>query len=561
VALAAWIALSIVWSRDVPQTVLEVERTLVYVSGVWVVLAIGRTRSARYVLGGVLAGISLIASFSLATRLFPGQIQVFDASAVYRLAQPIGYWNALAIFTAMGAILALGFAARARLLAIRAISAALLAVLLPTFYFTFGRAGWIALAAGLLAAIIIDPRRLQLLVTLLVVAPAALAAIWLAKDSPGLTHSGASAARAAHDGHRLAVALLFIAVLVGAAVTLLGYLEGRVFIPAVARRIFAAALVILLAGGLLIAFARYGSPYSLAHKGFSAFKAPPPHAVSLNRRLVSFSGNGRYELWRLAWQDARHHPWLGSGAGSYERYFLRHQPADIGRVRDAHGLYIETVAELGPLGLVLLLTGLGVPLVVALRSRRHPLVPVAAGAYVAFLVHAIADWDWEVPAVTLTAIMCGGAVLVAGRSYGNVRLVSAPFRVVATAAVIVVAGLATVGLVGNSALKASDSARRDGKLDRAAADARRARSWMPWSPRPWSLLGEAQLAAGLVRQARESFRKAASMDPGDWHLWYDLARASEGGARSEALRRAVALYPRSGLLPRSALSPAGRRQP
>jgi O-antigen ligase len=342
-----------------------------------------------------------------------------------------------------------------------------------------------------------------------------------------------------------------IALLVAAAVALLAYLESRIPVPPVARRAFAATVVIVVAGGLVVTFARYGSPNTLARKGYAAFKAPPTHVVALNRRLLSFSGNGRYDLWRLAWQDARHHPWLGSGAGSYERYFLRRQPRDTGRVRDAHSVYLETLAELGPVGLVLLLASFAVPLGVALRCRRHPLVPTATGAYAAFLVHAAADWDWEVPAVTLAAIMCGGAVLLAGCRNPNVRVVSVRFRVAAVAAIIVVAGFATIGLVGNSALTASEAARRGGDLRHAASAARRARTWMPWSPRPWSALGEAQLAAGLPRQARASFRKAASMDPGDWHLWYDVARASTGPPRAEALQRAVALYPRSDLLRQS----------
>jgi O-Antigen ligase len=546
-AVAAWIALSILWSRATPQTVLEVERMLVYLSAAWGVLAIGRTRSARYILGGVLAGISLIASFSLGTRLFPNQIQVYDRGAVYRLAQPLGYWNALAILAAMGVVLAVGFAARGRSLIVRAASAAVLAILLPTFYFTFGRAGWIALAAGLLVAVLLDPQRLQLLLTMLVVAPAAAAAIWLANDSPGLTHSGASAARAAHDGHRLAVWLLVIAFLVAAAVTVLGFAERRVSVSGLTRRIFAVALCIVVIGGLASVFARYGSPYALARKGYAAFKAPTPRVVNLNERLLSFSGNGRYQLWRLAWEDARHHPWLGSGAGSYERYFLRHQPADVGRVRDAHGLYVETLAELGPLGLILLLIGLGIPLAAGFRARGHPLVPAACGAYSAYLVHAIADWDWEVPAVTVTAIMCGGAVLLAERRYAGAARLTTPLRVAGLVTVVALAGVATVGLVGNSALSASKSALRGGEVGRALSQANRARSWMPWSPQPWSALGEAQLAAGRSGQAQASFKKAASMDPGDWQLWYDLARASSGHERTAAIRHAVALYPRSGL--------------
>ena len=44
----------------------------------------------------------------------------------HAVAQPVGYWNALAIFSAMGVILAAGFAARARPPVLRALCAALL---------------------------------------------------------------------------------------------------------------------------------------------------------------------------------------------------------------------------------------------------------------------------------------------------------------------------------------------------------------------------------------------------------------------------------------------------
>ena len=71
---------------------------------------------------------------------------------------------------------------------------------------------------------------------------------------------------------------------------------------------------------------------------------------------------------------------------------------------------------------------------------------------------------------------------------------------------------------------------------------------MPWSPRPWEALGRAQLTAGLPVDARRSFRKAISMDRGDWRLWYELAGATTGLAQQRALQQAVALYPRSGLL-------------
>jgi hypothetical protein len=549
VAFTAWIALSTAWSNAPGQSVLETERALVYVAGVMAILVASRHRDVHIVLGGLLAAITLIALFSLATRLLPDRVGVFDRTAVYRLAQPIGYWNGLAIFVAMGGLLALALAARARWIATRAVCAAALVVLLPTLYFTFGRAAWICLAAGLLAALAVDERRLQLMATLIVVGMAPAVAVWLASRERGLTHAGTSLARATHDGHRLALALLLLAAVNVAAVVALALAERRIAISDFGRRAFATLLVLAAIAALSTVFGRYGGPVALAKKGYAAFKAPPPHvAGNLNRRLLSFSGNGRADLWRLGWEQAQGHPLLGAGAGTYERYFLAHQPANVGRVRDAHGLYIETLAELGPVGLAMLLAVLSIPIAAVAAARRHPLVPGAFGAYFAYLVHTGVDWDWELPAVTLAGLLCAASILIAGRRSARAGQLSPRARRVGVGAVIAAAFFAGIGLLGNAALSGSESARERGDWAGAAADARRARFWMPWSPAPWAALGRAEVAAGLLPQARRSLRKAISLDEGDWQLWYELASATSGGARRRALARATVLFPRSKLV-------------
>lgn len=548
--LTGWTALSTAWSVAPAESVLELDRMLVYLTAPAAVLLVSRSRSAGHVLAGLLGAVGVIAIFSLTTRLVPDRVGVFDKTSTYRLAQPIGYWNGLAIFLAMGALLALGFAARARTLLARAACAGILVVLLPTLYFTFGRAGWIALVAGALAAVAFDPRRLQLLATLFVLGPLPAAATWLASRQHGLTHAGSALMRAAHDGHRLALVLLVLALANAGLSVGLALLARGIDVGGRLRRVFAGAVVGVAVLALAGIFVQYGGPGTLARKGYHAFKAPPPHASNdLNRRFLSFSGNGRAALWRLAWDDARRHPWLGAGAGTYERYFLAHQPKNIGRVRDAHGLYVETLAELGGVGLVLLLALLAIPFTAVRAARRHPLIPSAIGAYVAFLVHAGVDWDWELPAVTLAGLLCGASVLIAGRCAGRRPPVSLLLRWTVGVAASAAAVAAALGLLGNSALSASASARRHGNLPRAAEEARRAKSWMPWSPEPWSALGRAQLAAGLLPAARVSFRRATAKDSGDWQFWYELAEASMGRARVEALRRAARLFPRSQLAP------------
>jgi hypothetical protein len=80
-------------------------------------------------------------------------------------------------------------------------------------------------------------------------------------------------------------------------------------------------------------------------------------------------------------------------------------------VRDAHSLYVEALSELGPVGLVLTVLLVIVPVAAAIRRRGDPVVAVAGAAFVVFAVHAGLDWDWEMPVVTLSGLGCAAAVL------------------------------------------------------------------------------------------------------------------------------------------------------
>src|SRR5690242_1755411 len=106
--LGAWIALSLIWTNDFPSTVLEVERVLVYVAAAATIIVIAAGRDVRWLLGGVLCAVGGVSLFSLATRIFPDTIRVYDPEATNRLSQPLGYWNGLSAYVVMGVLLALG---------------------------------------------------------------------------------------------------------------------------------------------------------------------------------------------------------------------------------------------------------------------------------------------------------------------------------------------------------------------------------------------------------------------------------------------------------------------
>jgi O-antigen ligase len=125
----------------------------------------------------------------------------------------------------------------------------------------------------------------------------------------------------------------------------------------------------------------------------------------------------RASYWHSAWQSALHHPVGGFGAGTFDLSWAAY--GDLGRwggAVDAHNLYLESLSELGLVGLVLVLALL-VPLVSALRVNRPAATTAAALAGAAtYLVHAGLDWDWEMPAVTTAGFACLAATLPARTS-------------------------------------------------------------------------------------------------------------------------------------------------
>ena len=541
VCFVAWVWISIAWSADRSQSVFEGQRSLVLVAAVGAGLALAQRNAVRALLGGTLAGIIAVSLYALATRLFPERVGHFDALAVYRLNTPIGYWNGLGIVAAIGALLALGLALRARTPLGGALAGLTLPVLVLTEYFTYSRGAWIALVAGAVVLVGLDPQRLATALGIVALAPAAALIVWFASGSAALTHQNSTLAAARHDGHRIALVLVAFA-LADAAVALALRAALRVEVSPTLRSIWATFLVASALAALGASIATYGSPVTMARRAYDSFIAPPPaNVVNLNKRLFDLSSNGRVDLWKIAWQQADAHILLGNGAGSFERYYLKHRTNDLG-VQDAHNLYLETLAELGIVGLVLLVAALAIPLVAAVRLRHRRLVPFAAAAYAAYLVHAAVDWDWELAGVTLAAVLCGLACVLAGRREESPEL-GLRVRSLGAALAVCLSGLTVVGLLGNTALESSGAAALAGHWQAAARHADSAIRWLPWSAAGWEALAEAQIALHDRAGARASLRRAIAKDPNDWVLWLDLIGASRGNEQVLAVRRAFQLNP------------------
>ena len=535
-AFAGWTLLSSVWSVDVTQTALEAQRTLVYVAGFGAALLLAR-RSERALLGGAWAAVLVLSSYALATRLVPDRFGIADAIAGSRLSEPIGYWNSLGLYAAMGTLLAVGFAARGRAVSTRLAGAASLPLLVTTLYFTFSRGAWVSLLVGVAALLLLDPRRLQTLAALAVTGPWAAIAVALAAHSHGLTTNGVSVPLQAHDGHRLV--LLLVPLVAGAAASSggLALLERRIDVDEPAQRRLTQGLAATVALAVIGLFAALGAPWTLARRSWNAFAgSSPATGGDLNARLFHLSGTGRLTQWQVAWHhEVAAHPLLGSGAATYQRYWERYRPTG-GHIVNVHNLYLEVLATLGPVGLALLLGVFAVPLVVAVRRRRNPLVPMAFGAWCAYLVHAIVDWDWQITSVTLVAFACAAALVSTRRE----AELAPRLRRAGIAAAVLAGALAIWGIAMQVELTRIGSASGVAAATRAAQTAS---DIQPWSTEPWQLLAGVQIAAHEFADARVSLRRALAADPRDWSLWFDLAQASAGKAQTRALDRALRLDP------------------
>jgi O-Antigen ligase len=547
-AYAAWIALSSLWSISTPGTIRELERILVYLAvGLALALVLRRGDSAG-VLGGVALGVTLVAAYALATRLFQDKFHTYDDPyTLYRLSAPLGYANALAVLAAIGLLVAIGLMTHARRHLTSCAPAAALPVLATTLYFTFSREAWVALLLAFGIAVALDRSRLLLLWTSLVVAVPTAVCVAYASRLHALTTEDAPSVDAVREGHRLAAVVLGSCVVSALAVLLARAVARRVPVSKrVRQRVDVSLAVLVVAVTVVLVLVAVGPLGGVA--GLEArFNAAPKTSADLNKRLFDISGNGRSEQFRVAWHAAKERPLAGNGAGSYEFLWYERRPSsDI--VRDAHSLYLETLAELGVVGLALLLAPLLVLLLGGIRARRARFAASGTAAFAAWAIAAGVDWQWEMVGVTLTALLAGGAPLVALERRDG-RLLGGRERNLLVVLGVSLSVAAVWSLVGNQALFAARADVDHKEWAAARRDDRRAHALLRWSVEPDLALGDAAAGAGDRAAALSAYRDAVARDPRNWAAWLRLAQVARGAERLHAYARVHELNPRQQRLP------------
>lgn len=535
-----WSALSALWASGAELPIQSAELALLYVGAVAAFLLLGSPSLPV----GVLAAVVPVAVYSLATRLVPDDVGTYQPqSGGYLLAGPTGYHNCLGMLCSIATLIGLGVVAYSHRTARRCAAAIALVVLLPTLYFTFSRGAVAVLGLGLLITAALDPRRLRFATTALVTLPLPLFLVWVCSRSGPLTRAGAPLESAARDGHRLAIFLCLAGALQVGVVVLVGKLERRVTSAPRMRRACVAVVACLGATVTAGALVRVGDPIAFVSRATDQFReASPEAAANLNDRLLTASSDSRSKYWAVAWREVSDKPLLGGGGETFRRYWLEYRRASSG-VLNTHNLYLETLAELGPVGLLLLVVALGVPLTAAVTARHQPMVPVIAGAYTASLVHAAIDWDWQLPALTCGTLALGASLVIAARAPRLATHVTPAARVVGVFSLLALLVFVFAAQLGNNAEAAAQNASRRNDVHGELANARSAERWLPWAGQPRRLVGEALMAEGDVAAARVSFRKAVALERADWQAWRALGMTSAGAKRQRDLVAATRLNP------------------
>jgi hypothetical protein len=541
-AFGVWASVSLLWTSDVTTGVQDVQRSLVYVAVAGLAVTFADAATPAGIRNGVLIGSCALCLYGVAAHLLPDVFGVASqASVPGRSFSPLGYWNAQGMLAVLAMILAMGVVSTDGSAFWRAVAAGVVPLLAVQMALTLSRGAELALVFGVVVWLAIDPKRVPTTGWLVVLGAGAGLAAWLANRTTAMVGDGYGL-QAASAGHRLAAEILLICVATGCCAYAIARFGRLVAVPGWMR----VACVGLLCAGVLLACAaavqRYGDPARWPRSAYDTLTAAPTIRQDDPSRLSTFSLTNRNLLWSVAWREGVAHPLQGTGAGSFDEYWYRHRKAvmDSG---SPHSLYLQTFAEAGLVGLLLLGITLVTPLVAAVRARRSsPLVPSLAGAVAAFLLHAGTDWDLLVPGLTVPFLLCCAALLVSRADAPRVVLAS-PKRLMLVAAAALLALVAGIGLIGNQQLLDSYSAANRGDFRAAEQHASDAARWQPWSYLPWMQMGNARWALGDVDGARSAYRTAASKEPGRMEPELALAEIGSGTAQQRAVQRVKLLNP------------------
>ena len=564
-AFAVFGALSATWAPSAERAFLESGRVLVHVGIVLVAIIATRPGDAARWADGLALGIVAVAGIALAQRLFPGllpedEVATVLENAATRLTYPIGYWNGLAILTALAVPLLLRAATAPGHPAWRGLAIAPFPILAGTVYLTSSRGGVAVALVGAAAFVALTARRLAAVQALLVAAAASAGAVAVLRARDVLVDGPLDSAAADSQGGEAAVLIVALCVAAGVAHGVLArFAPARLPLPRPA-----AAGVTLAALLALAAATAAAGPGDRVRE----FKEPPPNvglgAFGTEEHITGGGGSGRWQFWDAALEQFGEHPLTGEGAGSYEAWWAQHGTIDW-FVRNAHSLWFETLGELGIVGFLLLAAAFIVAVAEGARrlggradGERTTIASLLA-LVAAFAVGAGIDWIWQLPAVAAVCAVTLGLLVGPATAFGAAQPATARRGLGRRAAVVLAAWFAICALavpfLGAREIDASQDAVRRGDLAEAMDRAASSQALQPWAASPRLQRALVHEEAGDVPAARREIDEAIERDARDWRLRLVAARLAtyDGDIRAARtqLGHARRLNPRSPALRRA----------
>ncbi|CAN5577557.1 hypothetical protein BH20ACT17_BH20ACT17_19440 [soil metagenome] len=568
---AAWCALTLLWSVTPDHTWAHVNRAFAYTLVVVLAIAAGSStpRAIERLAVGWLVVAVTCALYAIGGKVIPGVhllgIDFNHTAAASRLRAPLEYWNALSLVCVLAIPIALRLAtdlaltARARLAALAA-----LFTLVVCLGMTYSRGGIIALLIALAVMMALGGARLRSLPVLGVVALATVPVFMMAFTRSALTGLYVPLGERISDGRLLG------AVIVGCLLALLAVgwalltLEKRMtWSPTrtrlVRRGLWSVVGVAALAC-VVAALAASGGPGAAADRAWASFTTTKKDKVSDPARIVSATSGNRWVWWEEAVGAWSERPLEGWGAGSFRVTHKLYRQVEIA-VAQPHSMPLQFLAETGLIGALLAYGGLCFLTFSALdrvrgmaRGRERDLAVALLAGGAAWLVHGLIDWDWDIPGVTVPALLfIGVLVAIPPRQLRGQLPTDPPERPVGSRGVALVAASLLLGLAIVSAwLPALADSKADAallvsreagpaELGRATAQAELGARLDPTSVRP--LLAAASLAEGRSRllDARNYLIEAVDRQPYSYAAWARLLRlailtADRPGAKAAAER-------------------------
>ena len=372
---AAWTLLSASASGAPGRALVEFDRTLLYVAAFAAGVALTRERGDLSVLlRWSAAALFAIAVAGALSRLLPGLVSITAGNEGERLAFPLTYWNAMGVACALGAVLALHAACGDREPpAVRVLATAALPVFVVAGYFPLSRGGIAVAALGAALYLLLAlPRRA--IPALVCAVPACAIALSVAYGADLLSTEQYATAAGRDQGRSVALVLAACVLGAGAARAALVLLVEprldrlRIPRPSRAAAVAMAGLVLVLCAAGALAL---DAPARIDREVAAFSNGNVVDTGDARDRLSQRAGNGRTGFWRVALDVAADHRLTGSGPGTFRVEWERRRPYPQ-QANDGHSLYLETLAELGVVGAVLLFLPLAALLVVAVSRLLGP---------------------------------------------------------------------------------------------------------------------------------------------------------------------------------------------